>query len=315
MSTWSWSSTGNEVVHEFAERIEGRTFLITGPSNGGIGAETALCLASRSPSAIILAGRDRTKIQPVIERITEINPKITVTFVSLDLSNRNSIREAAAEINGQFDRIDVLINNAAIMACPYNTTKDGFEVQFGTNFLGPFLFTGLLLPKLRAAGPGARIVNVSSSAHRFEGIRFEDLNFEGGTAYDTWKAYGQSKTALILMAVHLARSIPSSEVASFAIHPGSIASGLQRHVDSESMSDARAKSQSIPDFEVAERKTLQQGCATTLVAALDPALEELSGSYLSDCQLKNPANHACGAETADRLWHLGERLLGEEFNF
>jgi NAD(P)-dependent dehydrogenase (short-subunit alcohol dehydrogenase family) len=96
----------------------------------------------------------------------------------LDLSNQGSIRRAAAEINGQFDRIDVLINNAAIMACPYSTTKDGFEVQFGTNFLGPFLFTGLLLPKLRAAGPGARIVNVSSSAHRFEGIRFEDLDFE-----------------------------------------------------------------------------------------------------------------------------------------
>ena len=160
--------------------------LITGPSDGGIGAETALCLASRSPSAIILAGRDRTKIQPVIERITEINPKVKAAFVSLDLSNQESIRGAAAEINGQFDGIDVLINNAAIMACPYSTTKDGFEVQFGTNFLGPFLFTGLLLPKLRAAGPGARIVNVSSSAHRFEGIRFEDLDFEVSNHHETF---------------------------------------------------------------------------------------------------------------------------------
>ncbi|KAJ5312054.1 hypothetical protein PENANT_c022G03109 [Penicillium antarcticum] len=333
MTSWSWSSTGTEVVHEFEGRIRGRTFLITGPSDGGIGAETALCLASKSPSTVILAGRDRVKIQPVIDKITEINSNIKAVFVSLDLSDQFSIRAAAAEINGHFDRIDVLINNAAIMACPYGTTKDGFEVQFGTNFLGPFLLTGLLLPKLRAAGPGARIVNVSSSAHRFEGIRFEDIDFEGGTAYDTWKAYGQSKTALILMANHLARRIPSRDIASFAIHPGSIASGLQRHVDSESISDARVKSQSITDFEVADRKTLQQGCATTLFAALNPALEgdatyqvnmvlpanipsflDLSGLYFSDCQLKNPAIHACGAETADRLWHLGEQLLGEDFN-
>ncbi|KAJ5747004.1 uncharacterized protein N7511_008700 [Penicillium nucicola] len=314
MSSWSWSSTGNEVVQEFAERIEGRTFLITGPSDGGIGAETALCLASRSPSAIILAGRDRVKIEPVVDKITVINPKVKVVFVALDLSDQSSIRAAAAAINRQFAQIDVLINNAAIMACPYGTTKDGFEVQFGTNFLGPFLLTGLLLPQLRASAPGARIVNVSSSAHRFAGIQFEDIDFEGGAAYDTWKAYGQSKTALILMTKHLAKRIPSRDIACFSIHPGSIASGLQRHVDSESMSDARVKSQSITDFEVADRKTLQQGCATTLFAALNPALEDLSGSYLSDCQLKDPATHACGTETANRLWHLGEHLLGEEFN-
>jgi NAD(P)-dependent dehydrogenase (short-subunit alcohol dehydrogenase family) len=194
MSSWSWSSTGDQVVHEFAERIKGRTckrhrlarrrlltsepVLITGPSDGGIGAETALCLASKSPSTIILAGRDRAKIEPVIQKIAGINSNVKATFVPLDLSDQASIRAAAVEINGQFDRIDVLINNAAIMACPYSTTKDGFEVQFGTNFLGPLLFTSLLLPKLRSAGPGARIVNVSSSAHRFEGIRFDDLDFK-----------------------------------------------------------------------------------------------------------------------------------------
>lgn len=88
------------------------------------------------------------------------------------------MRSAAAEVNRQVDHLDVLINNAAIMACPYGTTPDNLEIQFGTNFIGPFLFTGLLLPRLRAAGPGARIVNVSSSAHRFEGIRFDDVDFK-----------------------------------------------------------------------------------------------------------------------------------------
>ena len=152
--------------------------MITGPSDGGIGAETALCLASGRPSTIILAGRDRAKIQPVINKISRISPEINTIFVALDLSDQASVRTAAAEVSKQVGHIDVLINNAAIMACPYSLTKDNFEVQFGTNFLGPFLFTGLLLPKLQAAGLGARIVNLSSSAHRFEGIRFDDIDFE-----------------------------------------------------------------------------------------------------------------------------------------
>ncbi|CAG7926268.1 unnamed protein product [Penicillium olsonii] len=272
MSKWSWGSTGNEVVAEYADRIKGRVFLITGPSEGGIGAETALCLASQSPVTLILAGRDRAKIQPVIDKIAQLSPEINSIFIELDLSSQTSIRLAVEKINTHVDHIDVLVNNAAIMACPYSRTDDDLEVQFGINFIGPFLLTGLLLPKLRAAGPGARIVNVSSSAHRFEGIRFDDLDFEGGSCYDTWKAYGQSKTALILMAVQIANKIPRKEISAFSVHPGSIASNLQRHVDSESITDARVKSQNIHDYEVTDRKTLQQGCSTTLVAALDPSL-------------------------------------------
>ncbi|CAG7983268.1 unnamed protein product [Penicillium salamii] len=248
MSKWSWSSTGNEVVAEYAEKIKGRVFLITGPSDGGIGAETALCLASQSPSTLILAGRNKAKIQPVIDKITQLSPDVKSIFVELDLSSQTSVRSAAAEINAQVEHIDVLINNAAIMACPFSRTEDNLEIQFGTNFIGPFLFTGLLLPKIRAAGPGARIVNVSSSAHRFEGIRFEDLDFGGGSGYDTWKAYGQSKTALILMAIQIANKIPRKEVSAFSVHPG------------------------IVDYEVTDRKTLQQGCSTSLIAALDPSL-------------------------------------------
>ncbi|CAG8922800.1 unnamed protein product [Penicillium salamii] len=248
MSKWSWSSTGNEVVAEYAEKIKGRVFLITGPSDGGIGAETALCLASQSPSTLILAGRNKAKIQPIIDKITQLSPDVKSIFVELDLSSQTWVRSAAAEINAQVEHIDVLINNAAIMACPFSQTEDNLEIQFGTNFIGPFLFTGLLLPKIRAAGPGARIVNVSSSAHRFEGIRFEDLDFGGGSGYDTWKAYGQSKTALILMAIQIANKIPRKEVSAFSVHPG------------------------ILDYEVTDRKTLQQGCSTSLIAALDPSL-------------------------------------------
>lgn len=235
----SWTFDPN-----FFPQLNQSPVLITGPSDGGIGAETALCLASGRPSTIILAGRDRAKIQPVINKISRISPEINTIFVALDLSDQASVRTAAAEVSKQVGHIDVLINNAAIMACPYSLTKDNFEVQFGTNFLGPFLFTGLLLPKLQAAGLGARIVNLSSSAHRFEGIRFDDIDFEvwnldnsslrelgwfknypcqqSGHAYDTWKAYGQSKTALILMAIYIADKVPNNEISTFSVHPGSM---------------------------------------------------------------------------------------------
>ncbi|CAI7565587.1 unnamed protein product [Penicillium bialowiezense] len=336
---WSWSSTGNEVVAEHADKIKGRTFLITGPSDGGIGAETALCLASQSPSTIILAGRDRAKIQPVIDRIAHVNPKVNVIFITLNLSSQASVRSAAAEVDRHVEHLDVLINNAALMACPYDTTLDDLEIQFGTNFIGPFLFTGLLLPKLRAAGPGARIVNVSSSAHRFEGIRFDDVDFRGGSVYDTWKAYGQSKTALILMAVHIANELPGADLAAYSVHPGSIASNLQRHVDSEAMADARVKSQNSgltslssgldgadlfscrfrghgqenPSTRMFHYVGLPMSSASARDSNLNLVCLEFSGSYLSDGQLKQQANHASGNENAAKLWILGEAILGQRF--
>ena len=152
--------------------------LITGPSDGGIGAETAVTIAAGSPSQIILAGRSLTKIQPVIERINTANPDVKTAFVPLDLSSLDSVREAAAKINESVDKLDILINNAGIMACPFAKTVDGIESQFGTNYIGHFLLTNLIMPKILAAGPGSRIVNVSSSAHRMSDIRLKDWNFE-----------------------------------------------------------------------------------------------------------------------------------------
>jgi NAD(P)-dependent dehydrogenase (short-subunit alcohol dehydrogenase family) len=156
--------------------------LITGPSDGGIGAETATCLAAGSPSLIILAGRSLPKIQPVIDRIHSIHPEVKTKFISIDLSNQSSVREAASIINASVEKIDVLINNAAIMACPFGKTVDGIETQFGTNHIGHFLLTNLIMPKILAAGHGARIVNVSSLAHRMVDVRLEDWNFEVGSA-------------------------------------------------------------------------------------------------------------------------------------
>ena len=151
--------------------------LITGPSDGGIGAETAFSLAAGSPACILLAGRSLAKIQPVIDRIKGAYPDVETHFIPLDLSSQHAIREAAADINERIRTIDILINNAAIMACPFAKTADGIESQFGTNFIGHFLLTNLVMERL-VAGRGARIVNVSSSAHRMSNVDLDDWNFE-----------------------------------------------------------------------------------------------------------------------------------------
>lgn len=132
--------------------------------------ETALSLAEGSPALIILAGRSLQRIQPVIDAIKSSKPDVTTRLIPLDLSSQASVRATAANINASVEKVDILINNAAIMGCPFEKTVDGIESQFGTNHLGYFLLTNLILHKILAAGPGARIVGVSSSGHRLSGV-------------------------------------------------------------------------------------------------------------------------------------------------
>ena len=134
-------------------------------------------MAAGSPACILLAGRSLPKIQPVIDRISRAYPDVETNFISLDLSSQNSIRETAASINESVRSIDIMINNAAIMACPFAKTTDGIESQFGINYIGHFLLTNLIMERLIAA-QGARIVNVSSSAHRMSDVQLDDWNFD-----------------------------------------------------------------------------------------------------------------------------------------
>ena len=194
MAGFGHFTTGAEIVEHFKDRVKSKTskitmshqrlamltciiVLITGPSDGGIGAETAFSLAAGSPACILLAGRSLSKIQPVIDRIHTAYPDVETQFISLDLSSQSAVREAAARINESVRVIDILINNAAIMACPFSKTVDGIESQFGTNYIGHFLLTNLIMERL-IAGQGARIVNVSSSAHRMSDVHLDDWNFE-----------------------------------------------------------------------------------------------------------------------------------------
>ncbi|KUL86858.1 hypothetical protein ZTR_05283 [Talaromyces verruculosus] len=315
------NTTGDEVVQAFATQVKGRTFAITGASVGSLGAETALSLARNSqPAGIILLSREETRVRGVISDIQSINPSVKTWFVPLDLGNSASIHAAVDQIlsNPEIKGIDVLINNAGVMACPYTPVPDWkdpkgapVELQFGANHLGHFLLTMRLIDEIRNPGSASRVVNVSAASHRFSEVDFDDLNFSNGATYHPWKAYAQSKTAIILSTKALASKIPRTDVTFLSLHPGIIATNLARHMDNPRPDPSVIEAHlSFPNAESLEPKTLQQGCATTLVAALDPALQAYSGSYLNDCQLYPAADFAADETAAERLWALSRSIVG-----
>jgi NAD(P)-dependent dehydrogenase (short-subunit alcohol dehydrogenase family) len=191
--------------------------IITGASTRSVGQQTALALARGSPNHLILLSRTESKVLPVIEQITAMDSSISVRFIKMDLGSQASVRAAAAEILKTVPHIDALINNAGVMAVPYELTPEGIEMQFGINHIGHFLLTNLLIPRMR---PGSRIVNVSSAGHSMSGVRFDDVNFATGADYDMWDAYGQSKSANILFAIALAGRLAKKGIQAFSLHPG-----------------------------------------------------------------------------------------------
>lgn len=172
-------TTASELVSELAAEIKGKTILVTGPSPGSIGAVFAEAVAQAGPALVILAGRNPAKIQPVADNIKQTKPEVEVRILTLNLGSLADVRKAASEVNSWDDlpAIDVLLNNAGIMAANYATSPDGIESQFATNHIGVFLFTNLIIKKILAA-KNPRIVNVSSSGHHMSPIRFHDYNFD-----------------------------------------------------------------------------------------------------------------------------------------
>lgn len=322
MKTFTRENTGLEVVNEFADRVEGKTIVITGASDKGLGAETAVSLAHANPAHLILLARSQTRVDPVITRIKTIDPNIKTTFVPVSLDDFDSVRTAAATISGLVDKIDILINNAGIMNVPkYTTNKDGIELQFATNHLGHFVFTKHLLPKILAAGAGARIINLTSLGHKLGPVRFDDYNFSNGAEYDGWSGYGQAKTANILFSVALADKLRDKKIASFAVHPGGIyGTNLAAHISNfEDEFDAiqrAAIKNTGRHFPIDQDppKSIEQGVSTTLIAALDPRIESQSGSYLADAHIEPAYEYASDKGNAERLWTLSEKLVGEKFD-
>ena len=204
----------------------GRTAVITG-ANTGLGYETAAALAAKG-AHVVLAVRNLEKGKAAADLINRATPGASVAIQELDLTSLDSIRAAADELRSAHESIDLLINNAGVMMTPKSTTKDGFELQFGTNHLGHFALTNLLLDRVQAA-PGSRIVTVSSVGHRFaRGIRFDDLQWERD--YSRIRAYGQSKLANLLFTYELQRRLQGTDTIAVAAHPGGSNTELTRNL-------------------------------------------------------------------------------------
>ncbi|KAI1874746.1 uncharacterized protein JN550_002175 [Neoarthrinium moseri] len=329
MSKYNRATEGLTIVGDFTDQVKGRTFLITGPSEGGIGAETAISLAHGSPATLILLGRSPAKAESTIEAIRRVDPQVLVKFVQVDLASLKSVREAAQAIlqDPAIPKINVVINNAGVMGCPYRTTEDGLEFQLAANHLGHFVLTNTIMPKVKAAGTGSRIVFVSSSSHRYNPFRFRDPNFAAPGSYDEAAAYGSSKVAMMLYAVGLKKRLAPYGIHVYTLHPGSISTGLQVHAKSMGLAAMeiwdeaswRCFGMSIAAYRaLGTAKTVQQGCSTTLRAALDPDLVNEEGIYLEDANLTTDnravKEWATDPELAERCWQTSEELVSEKFS-
>ncbi|GAB6031590.1 hypothetical protein CHUAL_009355 [Chamberlinius hualienensis] len=289
-------------------RLDGKTVIITG-ANTGIGLETAKDLVGRG-ARVVMACRDLAKADGAAKEVAAMAPDRpnAVAVRKLDLASFKSIRKFAEEILNDTDipRIDILINNAGIMYCPRWTTEDGFEMQFGVNHLGHFLLTNLLLDRIRESAP-ARIVNVSSMAHLWGKIHFDDLNWE--KKYDSKYAYCQSKLANILFTKELTRRLDGSGVTTYSLHPGAVRTELQRHTKEmlgtvlDTVSGVAAR---------LFFKTPVQGAQTSIYCAVDEELINKSGLYYSDCAEKAPSSRALDEDVARRLWDVSCKLVGLE---
>ncbi len=292
--------------------LSGKWALVTG-GYSGLGLETVRALADAGARVIVAARRPETAA-------SDLAGIDGVVILPLDLADPASIDAFAVLAAAETDRIHMLINNAAIMACPLARDARGYESQFATNHLGHFHMTARLWPMLKAAGAsgGARIVSVSSCGHMASAIDFDDPHFER-RAYDKWKAYGQAKTANALFAVELDRVGQAHGIRAFSLHPGGIRTPLQRSLTMEEMTAMGwyDKDGNLNDI----FKSVEQGAATSVWCATSPMLDGMGGVYCEDCDIA-PAWHeglapytgvrdyAVDPEMAVRLWTLSQAMTG-----
>jgi len=315
MSNFGAQSTTDEVLS--GKDLSGKTVFITG-GNSGLGQETGRAMAARG-AHVVLSGRDANKLDAARDAICAEVEGANVETIVGDLGSIDSVRQCGAEARERFDKIDLLINNAGVMACPKDTTADGFERQFGTNHLGHFVLTKELMP-LVEAGEDKRIVNLSSRGHHIAPTSLDDPNFEN-TDYEPFLSYGRSKTANILFTVGLEERFADKGIHSYAVHPGGIQTNLGRHMSEEQSAALIERiSTSDPDF---AWKTIPQGAATSCWAATAEELEGKGGVYCEDCHVAEVDNesatggvrsYALDREAANGLWELSERMTGTSFS-
>ncbi len=291
--------------------LSGTAAVVTG-GYSGLGLETVRALAGAG-AAVTVPARRAEHARGVLEEAGLGG----VHVFDMDLGDQASVKRFAADYLDSGQRLDLLVNNAAIMACPETRVGPGWEAQFGTNHLGHYTLANLLWPLL--ADKGARVVALSSTGHKRSGIHFDDPQFTRG--YDKWEAYGQAKTANSLFAVWLDELGAGDGVRAFAVNPGGIMTGLQRHLTQEEMVAAGwmdASGKLRDGF-----KTPEQGAATSVWAGTSPQLDGRGGVYCEDCDIARPTDpsselarfmgvdpHAVDPGPARRLWELSAELTG-----
>ncbi|OLV15606.1 oxidoreductase [Deinococcus marmoris] len=283
----------------------GKVAIVTG-ANSGLGYETARALAQHG-ATVVMACRNAQKAEAAAGRILATGPRGKVIPMSLDLGDLDSVRAFADDFKGRFERLDLLVNNAGIMVPPQGETAQGFETQFGVNHLGHFALTAQLIDVLNAT-PDARVVNLSSIAHRFGKIEFDDLNWKG-REYKPMPAYGQSKLANLLFTYELQRRLQAAGKTTVAVaaHPGYAATGLQGEGMNDGLMGLIAQTQ-------------EMGALPSMYAATAPGVE--GGEFFGPSGLAEIAGHpqrvesnarSHDAETARQLWKASEELTGVPF--
>lgn len=296
--------------------LSGQIIVVTG-ANSGIGREAAAMLAGAG-AEVVLACRDPGRAGAALEAIRSEHPRARVETAALDLASLASVRAFAEGFARSHERLDVLLNNAGVMAVPRRTTADGFELQLGTNHLGHFALTGLLLPRLLAA-PTARVVNVSSTAHRAGRMRFDDL--QGEASYGAWSAYGQSKLANLLFTFELQRRFEASsaKALSAAAHPGYAATNLQ--FEGPRMSGSRLSALLMRAGNRLFAQDARGGALPLAYAAAAPDVR--GGDYFGPSSIGElwGAPKRVGASvrandraTAAELWRVSETLTGVRYD-
>ena len=315
-------STSDDVLQGID--LSGKRALVTGGASS-IGAETVRALAAKG-AEVIIAARNKEHANKVKADVITLTGNEKIEFLFLELASLAKIKASADEFLSRFDSLDLLFNNAGIMACSLDQTEDGFEMQFGSNHIGHFYFTNLIMQALIKAAP-SRVISLSSLGHLTSPVVFEDIHYEN-RPYEKWEVYGQAKTANALFAVGLNKRFAVKGVEAFAVHPGVIATRLGRHMTKEDFD--RILSENPPSKDDGEgkatggMKSVEQGAATSCYAATAPELSGHGGAYLENCHIAEQVpddstirggirQFACDPIVAEKLWDVSEIMVGEKF--
>jgi NAD(P)-dependent dehydrogenase (short-subunit alcohol dehydrogenase family) len=306
--------------------LHGKRILVTGVS-AGLGVETARALAARG-AHVIGAARDLKKAEQAIAdaRREAAAAGGSIDLIALDLASLESVRACADALQKEGKPLDIIIANAGVMATPFGKTADGFETQFGTNHLGHFVFVNRVASLIPSGG---RVIALASSGHRFSNVDLEDPGFER-TSYDPFVAYGRSKTANVLFAAAFDQRHRARGVRAAAVHPGGIHTELARHMDEGQMQgllDMINSQLASEGKEAFEFKTIPQGAATSVWAAVVASAEEVGGRYCENCHVSEVVaddvvitpisegvrHYALDLANAEALWRKSEQMVGESF--